>query len=275
MLTKQIIKIKVLLNKGCTWAQIGDELGVSSSTAHRWYNNSSTPQKSIDLKPENKDISKIDDLRKKKYTWDQIGQTLGVAPSTAHRWYYNTAQKIRGKTVTESNNDNERISSMLDDGYTWKQIGNKLGVAPSTAHRRYYDVKAIKNSYKTSKSEPSQKKYVENLAIALVIDHFKKLGITTEPGDGTGADLITSNGDLIEVKGMQALKPGTVQVYESVFHYMRDHDIPIDKYYMYLVHDILNEPQLTIIHPKDQKWSNKNIKILDRQSFKNTKTITL
>jgi hypothetical protein len=224
-----------------------------------------------------KPISRIKEWLNRGYTWEQIGDKLGVAPSTAHRWYYGSSAGVNEtkRLKTDASDDNSRIRSMLDAGYTWERIGDKLGVAPSTAHRRYYNVDALKKSRRAPHSSNSQKKYVEDLAVALVIKYLGKHGISTEPGKGTGCDLLTSNGDMIEVKGMAAKKPGTIQVYESVFRYMDEHKISKDKYFLYLVHDILNEPQLTIVPPQQQKWSDKNIKILDSQSYENAKTISL
>jgi len=116
---------------------------------------------------------------------------------------------------------------------------------------------------------------IEKIAILFVLRFLKKRGITATKATGTGADLMTSDGDLIEVKGMSSNKPGTVQVYESIDEHMERNAVSQDKYSIFIVYDIDGEPKLKIIGASEQKWAKKKIKVLERASIKEADSFSL
>jgi hypothetical protein len=116
---------------------------------------------------------------------------------------------------------------------------------------------------------------VEKLAILFVLRFLENRGIKVTKATGTGADLMTSDGYLIEVKGTSSKQPSTVQVYESIDEHMERNSVPKDRYSIFIVYDIGGEPKLKIIEASEQKWAKKKIKVLERASIKEADSFSL
>lgn len=131
-----------MVNKGYRWDDIGQELGVAPSTAHRWYNNAESSHENSKHDKQKiavdreRSVKRIKHLLNKNYRWDDIGRDLGVAPSTAYRWYNknNETHSSPDNSEIRKNKDNAKIKSrtrITDSGRRpkneeVKSIGNKI-----------------------------------------------------------------------------------------------------------------------------------------------------
>jgi len=114
---------------------------------------------------------------------------------------------------------------------------------------------------------------IEDRAIQYVIRYEKKRGYTARIEQGLGCDLVTSDNRYIEVKGMRG-RIGPVQIYESVFDNLGKIG-KLNRYFIYVVYNILANPRLVIISPKMQRWQKYKIRLLENSIPRHIESIDL
>ncbi|MBI3584353.1 MAG: DUF3883 domain-containing protein [Nitrospinae bacterium] len=118
------------------------------------------------------------------------------------------------------------------------------------------------------------KKEVEIRAIDLVKQWLKNEGIEAwDSKENKGYDLETSDNQWIEVKGRSG-SSAPVLVYESVFE-KNDTDELKRKYRISIVNNVGTQPELIIIKPSDNDWSERNIRVLKPDAIKEIEPIRL
>ncbi len=137
-----------------------------------------------------------------------------------------------------------------------------------TLYKRKNVVSDVKNkSTRTNRQ-------VELEAIKYVKKWLNKKGTRVRDAEGEGCDLITDEGHYIEVKGSSYAR-SPIMIYESIFKHLDNEGISKDKYFIYIVSNILSDPILRIITPEMQDWQQTNIRVLTNNSFKRATPISL
>ncbi len=134
----------------------------------------------------------------------------------------------------------------------------------------------VKSTHRISRPPKMKlsKREVETKAIELVKQWLKLQDIDSwECTDNKGYDLETSDEQWIEVKGRSG-NSGPVMVYESVFEKNNAQELR-EKYRIYVVNNVGSQPELIVINPSDDIWSETKIRVLKTNALKGIQPIPL